>query len=535
MPITRICRISWKEFTVTDQEITLLEKLSPVIWWEKFPIPLPTLSPEIRLERKLPYKNYLTLFKRQDRETGETLISSYPPDSEYTVYSQPRWWSENWDPLSYGREYDPSRSITDQIVQIWKTVPVPVPALDNAYLQSENSNYMNGCGPSKDCYLTSNSAYNEKCLYGWFIFKSENILDANYITECENCSYSQHLWKCYDVHSSWDTSSSSHSEYLYSCDGCQYILGWVWLKNQKYQILGNPCSSEDYKITRKKIENDPIFRKDFEKKVLDHITSVWLERNILTGSTDSTGDFCYDSRNALECYNIWDSEDVAYITDSFNTKDSAHISMWWDGTTLSYDCIDVGLNISNVYFSTACWEWSRYNFYSHKCNNCQYIFGCSWLRGKSYCIFNKEYSKEEWESTVATIIRQMMDEWTWGEFLSPEYASFAYNESLGVYFSPMNREEAMGKWFRWSDREEIPPKQITQIIPWSKLPDDIIKIPDDVLHWAIGCTKTGKLFQIQPLELEMHRKFSIPLPRIHPVERIKMRLWWDRREFTFDF
>ena len=533
MPITHICRISGQEFTITDQEIALLDKLSPIIWGEKFSIPLPTISPKVRLERKLPYKNYLSLFKRTDSLTGESIISSYPPESTYTVFSQPHWWGDSWNPLDYGTAYDPEVPITDQIYRIWHEVPVP--ALDNSYKKLENSEYVSGCGPSKDCYLTSNSAYNERCLYGWFIFRSVNILDANYITECENCSYSQHLWKCYDVHQSWDTSSSSNSWYLYSCDGCQYILGWVWLKNQKYHILGSPCSEEDYKATRKKIEDDPIFRKEFEKKVLDHITSVWLETNILTGSTESTGDFCYDSKNTTECYNVGDSEDVLYITESFKTRDSAHISMWWDGTILSYDSIDVGENISNVYFSVACWGGAYYNLYSHKCNNCQYIFGCSWLRNKEYCIFNKQYQKEEWQKIVQKIIQQMQNEGTWWEFLDPKYAPFAYNESLWDTFSPLKKEEALVKWFRWSDRFDAPPEGITKVIPGDRLPGMISWIPDDVLHWAIQCTKTGKLFQIQPLELEIHRKFSIPLPRIHPVERIKLRLGWDRRIFSFDF
>ncbi len=533
MPFIRTCRISGKEFTITDQEISLLEKLSPIIGWEKFPLPLPTLCPEERLQRKFPFRNHLSLFRRTDSETGESLISSYPPDSTYTIYSQPHWWSDTWNPLDYGRVFSSEKTITEQIATLWHDVPTP--ALDNAYLTTENSDYINGCGPSKDCYLTSNSAYNERCLYGWFIFHSSNILDSNYITNCEYCSHSQHLWKCYGVHYSWDVSECRDSRYIFSCQWSQNLLGCVGLKNQKYQIFNTPCTHEEFENTVKKLAQDRVFRKDFESRVQNLIQKVWLEPCALTGSVDSTGDFCYDSKNAYESYNIGDCEDILYITDSFNTRDSAHISMWWDRTTLSYDSIDIGLNVSNIYFSTACWEWSRYNFYSHKCNNCQYLFGCSWLRGRSYCIFNTQYTKNDWEEMVQKIIRQMQTEWTWWEFLDPTYAPFAYNESLGDIFAPISREVALSRWYRWSDREDVPPEGITKIIPGDRLPDTITWIPDDVLQWAIQCTKTGKLFQIQPLELEMLRRFSTPIPRIHPIERIKMRLLWDRREFSFDF
>lgn len=533
MSLTRTCRISGKVFTITDEEIKLLDKLSPIIGGEKFSLPIPSIAPEERRMRKFPYKNYLSLFKRKDSKTGETIISSYPPDSIYTVYSQENWWNTRWDPLDYGTEYNPKKTIPEQIDHIWKTVPVP--ALDNAYRDTENSEYINGCGPSKDCYLTSNSAYNERCLYGWNIFHSSNILDSNYVRFSEYSSHSEHIWKCYNVHYAWDASECRDSRYIFSCDWCTNLLGCIWQKNQKYQILNTPCSKEEFESTLGKIQTDMTFRKDFEQKVQKLIEKIWLEWSITTGSVDSSGDFCYDSKNALECRNIWDCEDVLYITDSFNTKDSLHISMWGDGTTLSYDSIDVGLNISHVYFSTACWEGARYNFYSHKCNNCQYIFGCSWLRGKSYCIFNKQYSKDEWEVTVKKIMKQMGVEWTWWEFLSPEFAPFAYNESLGQNFSPLEKDAAEKKWFRWSDREESIPEGISKVIPGERIPDSISDIPDDVLNWAIKCPLTRKYFQIQPIELEMCRKFQVPISKVHPITRIQKRLEWDTRIFSFDF
>ncbi len=533
MPISRTCRISWKKFTVTDQEVALLGKLSPVIGWEKFVLPLPTIHPEERRQRKLPYKNYFSLFKRKDDETGEEYISTYPPDSPYTVYSQPHWWSDSWEATDYASEYTPWKSIIEQIHDI--QLRVPMPALDNSYKSLENSDYINGNGKSKDCYLISNGNNNEKCLYSWFIFSCLNCIDSNYITDCENCSRSQHLWKCYGIHSSWDTSESREGRYLVSCIWCQYILGGVWLRNQKYHILNNPCTQEEYKWTLQKIQSDPIFRKDFEQRVVRLIQEVWLEENILTGSENSTGDFCYDSRNAYACSNVSDSENVLYITDSYDTVDSMHISMWGNNTRLSYDCIDCGFNVSHLYWCVACWEWSIYNFYSYKCNACSYIFGCSWLRNKSYCIFNKQYTKEEWEKTVREILSQMISEWTWGEFLDPKYSFYAYNESHAIDQMNISRNEALKLGFRWSDREEVPPEGITKIIPGDRLPDDIRDIPDDILNWAIKCPKTGKLFQIQPLELDLHRRFSTPIPRIHPIERIKMRIGWDRRVFDFEF
>ena len=129
----------------------------------------------------------------------------------------------------------------------------------------------------------------------------------------------------------------------------------------------------------------------------------------------------------------------------------------------------------------------------------------------------------------------MQKEETWGEFLDPRYAFYAYNESHAMEQLPMTKEEVTARWFRWSDRVESIPEGITKMIPGGRLPESIEWIPDDVLDWAIQCRITGKYFKIQPLELDMLRRFSLPLPQIHPIERIQKRFLWDRRDFSFDF
>ncbi len=83
-----------------------------------------------------------------------------------------------------------------------------------------------------------------------------------------------------------------------------------------------------------------------------------------------------------------------------------------------------------------------------------------------------------------------------------------------------------GPIFNWSDYESPFPK-VDKIIPASKLPDDITKIPDDILNWAIECEVTGTPFRIIPQELEFYRKHHLPIPRRHPdqrhLDRMKMR------------
>jgi hypothetical protein len=56
------------------------------------------------------------------------------------------------------------------------------------------------------------------------------------------------------------------------------------------------------------------------------------------------------------------------------------------------------------------------------------------------------------------------------------------------------------------------------------LPEDITKIPDDILNRAIECEVRSTmglnpLFKIIPQELEFYRKHNLPIPRRHPDQR----------------
>ena len=87
---------------------------------------------------------------------------------------------------------------------------------------------------------------------------------------------------------------------------------------------------------------------------------------------------------------------------------------------------------------------------------------------------------------------------------------------------PLSKTEAIHQGFHWSDYESPFPK-VEKIIPAEKLPEDINKIPDDIVSWAIECEVTRKPFRIVRAELEFYRKHHLPIPRKHPDERYRER------------
>ena len=167
---------------------------------------------------------------------------------------------------------------------------------------------------------------------------------------------------------------------------------------------------------------------------------------------------------------------------------------------------------------------SRYN---EECQNSQSIFGCEGLRKKSYCILNKQYTKEEYEALVPKIIKHMNEmpyidkvgrRYKYGDFFPSDLAPFAYNESIAQEYYSLSKEQAQGSGYLWKDAEE---RNYNIIIKNADIPDDIKTVGDDILKQMIECGHQGKCleqcteaFKITPYELEFYKRMNLPLPRL---------------------
>ena len=164
-----------------------------------------------------------------------------------------------------------------------------------------------------------------------------------------------------------------------------------------------------------------------------------------------------------------------------------------------------------VSFSLDVWE-SRFVWYSASCFSCSYCLGCVGLRSKSYCICNKQYTESEYFALAGRIIEHMQGTLEWGEFFPTSISPFGYNETIASTYTPLSRETALARGFRWSDYE-APAVSAARVIPANRL-----------LNWAIECEVTGKPFRIVPQELAFYRRHHIPIPRRHPDQRFLDRM-----------
>ena len=89
----------------------------------------------------------------------------------------------------------------------------------------------------------------------------------------------------------------------------------------------------------------------------------------------------------------------------------------YDGINIG-DCSQYlyeGMHVHRCHFTVCMLDTDDvdYGLYTRECFACKYCFGCVGLRNKSYCILNKQYTKEEYETLVPRIIAHMRETGEW--------------------------------------------------------------------------------------------------------------------------
>jgi hypothetical protein len=415
---TKTCAITGKEFSITQGDLDFYAKISPTFAGQKFQIPTPTLCPEERQRRRLAFRNERNLYRRTCDASGKQIISIYKPDSAasdgaskpYKVYDQKIRRSDARDPMEYGREFDFSKTFTENFRELMDMVP----RLALLNKDAHNSEYCNHATSCLNSYLIFWSAEAQNSLYWSRILDSDNCID------CYNINHSNNIFSSIDIY------HSSNIYYSVDIENCSFCYGCVWLKNSHFCIYNVQYDKDDYI----KIISNMKF--DISELSLDNYIR---KNNFQSDIINST--FVSNSSSVISSKDIYDSKDISYSYDLYNwCIDCKDCYSWYGHAELSYECYwfwvgwYLGISIMNVH---------PYNnvLYSESCFQNSNLFGCIGLRNKSYCIFNKQYTKDEYETTVAHIIAHMQDTGEWWEFFHPSLSPFGYNETVAQEYYPV--------------------------------------------------------------------------------------------------
>ncbi len=527
---TKICKHCQTSFLITDKDLEFYQKVSPIFNWVKYPIPAPTLCPDCRQQRRASWRNEFKYYSRKCDKCEKNLISVHNHLVNFPVFCQKCWWWDNDSDLNYWRDFDFTRPFFEQFNDLQNNVP-KISMINDDWINSENSEYCYNFSYWKNNYLITTAWHAEDSMYCqyWWYFKYN--IDCNLIFNSEiayECMWWGNIYNCFFVQDSNDCNNCFLWIDLKWCSDCFWCIG---LRNKKYHIFNKKYTEIDYKIKIKdyfqwSYNKLQTLKKEFYDFSLKYPHIATHQNNC----TNCIGDRLNNCKNVLG-NNIYSWENCKYYWwGADNPRTSYDILIWWNHD-LWYESI-VPDNTYQACFTNYCFK-SKFVFYSDNCFNCLNIFWCIWLRDKSYCILNKQYSKEQYEELVPKIIEHMKKTWEWWEFFPSSISPFWYNETVAMEYFPISNEKALKEDFNWSTYE-VPFPKVSKIIPASKLPDNISDIPEDILNRAIECEVTKKPFKIIAQELEFYRKHNLPVPRRHPNQRHldRMTLRNPRKLFT---
>lgn len=204
------------------------------------------------------------------------------------------------------------------------------------------------------------------------------------LLNCHNCTHCAYLYNCY-----------SCSEVYYSTDlmNCDHCFGCSGLRSKSYYIFNQEVSKEKYtEEVSMLLQMDELSLKELVDSKLKDIPTP---RIFMLG----------DISDSYYCNNIIDCERVYYAFETSRAKNCGYL--WhtesiedsWDlsysrKVTDSYMCADCTYS-SNIFFGIDIFECANC-LYCVSCVKCTDCIGCVGLMEHQYCIFNKQYEKEEY-------------------------------------------------------------------------------------------------------------------------------------------
>jgi hypothetical protein len=403
------------------------------------------------------------------------------------------------------------------------------------FKENEWSEFANIVAEVKNVYLSFTvTSWSENILYSSFIKgHSKDVLGSVSITQnSSNVYQSVGINQSNNIFYSKFIDNSNNIRFSSNLIGCYECLFCNDIQNQSYCINNIMYPKEEYK--KKKL----VLLKD--KKWFDlnyqSITKTWININ----STNVEWEAIYYSQNihksrfvsyinnGWNLYLVGGNEPLSNIYDTFGSASwtSNHCYAWaahasWDNHYCNYNSA-FGSNL----------------YYSRHCESCSFVLWCIGLRNKSFCILNKQYTKEERYELANKIFAQMDTDWTLWSYFPASMNPFYFNDTAAYLIDDsFTKEEVEAEWYLRRDEEikvDIPAWAeivYSHKVEGQKSIEDFQwfdsdwnrQINPEILKKVIQDEKWN-YYRIVPMELEFLQKHSLPLPEIHWLDRIK--LWF---------
>jgi hypothetical protein len=346
-------------------------------------------------------------------------------------------------------EYQTSKTFFENLSELYDDMP-----FDNmiSFEKNENSAFADIISSSKNIYLSSNVVkWCENVAYSFSVkVWSRNIYNSFCVwNNSENIYQSMAIINSYNIFFSKFIDNSNNIYFSNNLISCKYCIFCRDLENAEYCWDNKKLTKEEY---RSKIKIFLSLNKNNYYEL--------YQKNLSYGRNSWS--------NNVQWSFIHSSENITNGTIVFQTKNARNIiAIWWKDTCENmYDCIACGSVLTsdvywwidsgwwdNIYCCNGVWSCSHL-YYSQYLENCSFCLGCIWLKNKSFCILNKQYSKEEWYKLADTIFASMEKEGILWEFFPWSLNPFYFNDTMAYLIDDsFSKEEVEKSWYMWRDEK----------------------------------------------------------------------------------
>lgn len=510
----RSCRLSGQKFYVRPEDI---------VFYKKIGVPLPTLCLDERLRKKFAFSSAQLFYNTSDK-TGNKIVSMYPPDNKYKIYEHKIWFSDEWDPMEYQVEYDPNNSFFEQFAKLFIQAPRFALFTDES---NENSDFTNNSVRLKNCYLVFNSLDGEDSYYTRTLLNSKNCFGGTLLFNCDTCYECAQAHDSYNCYFGEQIKNCRDGYFLFDCRGCSDCFMCANLRNKQYFFKNKQLTKEEYfdRIKEINLGSWQVLQK-FQNQFDQMKKTAIYRQNHNENSIDADGDYIFNSKNVYRSFYILNSENIAYSSGFAAYKDSFD-TLGGGGGEQCYELATVSTEGNYRVFFSSFINHSTNLEYCDSCFDCHDCFGCVGLRYKSFCIGNKQYTKDEYHEKVNELKTEMLKRGEYGEFFPPNISPYPYEVSDAFISGPEAGQMENARKFGYNLSTNIPTgvedsdkdSVLTNEIIADNLPDDIGDVGEEILSKIIVDKKNQKKFRYISQELYYHKKYNLALPREHPAVR----------------
>lgn len=373
------CQTCKNDFEIRKEDLIFYDQVKTVP---------PLDCPDCRAMKRLAFRNERTFYKRPCDLCNKDIISLYASDSPFPVYCRECWWSDNWDPKSFGQDYDPNKTFFEQYSELQKKVP----RLALMMLNSVRSDYTNGASDNKDCYLIFAAEYNEDCMYSRLIQKCKGCVDCAFIHQSELCYECIDTRECFKCMYCEQCQSSTDLLFCYNMRNSNNCIFCTNGRNLSNAIFNIKYSKKNTKRKKAEIFSSYESIEQAKKEFAELKSKTIVKYASQTKCNNVTGDYMHNCYDGVRVFDTTGTKNCSYMADTEESIDSMDCNNFYYKNELCYNMMGVlqcskSKNCAYVFY---CNEVE----YSENCHNLNNAIGCNAIRKGAYMILNKNSRKK---------------------------------------------------------------------------------------------------------------------------------------------